>query len=67
MPPATMPSHSPTGPNPKKGNYILDYPGFTFRLNEGNVARHTFQRLDSFIDAIRGKRITYKQLIGEVV
>jgi transposase-like protein len=35
---------------------------FTFRLNAGNVARHTFERLDSFIDAVAGKRITYKEL-----
>jgi transposase-like protein len=35
-----------------------------FRLNEGNVKRHTFERLDSFVDAIVGKRLTYKQLIG---
>jgi hypothetical protein len=39
---------------------------FTFRLNEGNVARHTFERLDSFVDAVVGKRITYKQLTAEV-
>jgi transposase-like protein len=37
-----------------------------FRLNEGNVKRHTFERLDSFVDAIVGKRLTYKQLIAEV-
>lgn len=35
---------------------------FTWRLNDGNVARHTLQRLDSFIDAIAGRRITYKEL-----
>jgi len=35
---------------------------FTFRLNQGNVERHTFERLDSFIDAVVGKRITYKQV-----
>jgi transposase-like protein len=35
---------------------------FTFRLNAGNVARHTFKRLDSFVDAVAGKRITYKEL-----
>lgn len=35
---------------------------FTFRLNAGNVARHTLQRLDSFVDAVAGKRITYKEL-----
>ena len=39
---------------------------FTFRLNQGNVARHTLERLDSFIDATVGKRITYKELIAEV-
>jgi transposase-like protein len=37
---------------------------FSFRLNEGNVARHTLQRLDSFVDAVAGKRITYKELIA---
>lgn len=40
---------------------------FTFRLNEGDVKRHTLERLDSFIDAIAGKRLTYKQLTAEVV
>ena len=35
---------------------------FTFRLNEGDVKRHTLDRLDSFIDAVVGKRITYKDL-----
>lgn len=39
---------------------------FTWRLNDGNVARHTFERLDSFIDAIAGKRLTYKSLTAEV-
>ena len=39
---------------------------FAFRLNEGNVARHTFERLDSFIDAIVGKRLTYARLIAKV-
>jgi transposase-like protein len=37
---------------------------FTFRLNEGNVKRHTWDRLDSFVDAIAGKRLTYKRLIA---
>jgi transposase-like protein len=37
---------------------------FTFRLNEGNVKRHTFERLDSFIDGVVGKRITYKEVIA---
>ena len=35
---------------------------FTFRLNEGNVARHSLERLASFVDAVAGKRITYKEL-----
>lgn len=35
---------------------------FTFRLNFGNVKIHTLVRLDSFIAAIAGKRITYKEL-----
>jgi transposase-like protein len=37
---------------------------FTFRLNEGNVKRHTTQRLDSFVEGAAGKRLTYKDLIG---
>jgi transposase-like protein len=35
---------------------------FTFRLNDGNVRRHTWDRLDSFVDAVAGKRLTYKRL-----
>ena len=35
---------------------------FAFRLNEGNVARHTLQRLDSLIQAMFGSRITYREL-----
>lgn len=37
---------------------------FAFRLNEGNVARHTLERLDSFVDNVAGKRLTYKALIA---
>ena len=37
---------------------------FTFRLNEGNVARHTLERLDSLILGTDAKRLTYKGLIG---
>jgi transposase-like protein len=36
---------------------------FTFRLNDGNVERHTLERLASFVDATAGKRLTYKRLI----
>jgi transposase-like protein len=43
------------------GRYVDE---FTFRLNEGNVERHTLQRLDSFVDGAAGKRLTYKALIA---
>lgn len=36
---------------------------FAFRLNDGNVGRHTLSRLDSFVDGVAGKRLTYKALI----
>src|ERR1039458_3474135 len=36
---------------------------FTFRLNDGNVRRHTVARLDSMIDGTAGKRLTYKDLV----
>lgn len=35
-----------------------------FRLNEGNVARHTLRRLESFVDGTAGKRLTYKDYIA---
>ncbi len=35
---------------------------FAFRLNEGNVSRHSLERLDSFVDAVVGKRLTYARL-----
>ena len=34
------------------------------RLNDGNVKVHTIDRLDSFVDAIVGKRLTYARLIA---
>jgi len=37
---------------------------FTFRLNEGDVKRHTLDRLASLITASVGPRITYKELIA---
>jgi hypothetical protein len=37
---------------------------FTFRLNDGNVKRHTLNRLDSFIVASKGRRLTYAGLIA---
>ena len=42
------------------GRYVDE---FAFRLNEGNVKRHTLTRLDSFVDGVAGKRLTYKGLI----
>jgi transposase-like protein len=41
------------------GRYVDE---FTFRLNAGNVKRHTMERLASLIDASIGRRITYKDL-----
>jgi transposase-like protein len=35
---------------------------FTFRLNEGNVKRHSLERLDSMVTAIVGKRLTFAGL-----
>jgi transposase-like protein len=37
---------------------------FSFRLNEGNVERHTLRRLESFVDGTAGKRLTYKAMIA---
>jgi hypothetical protein len=34
----------------------------TFRLNQGNCERHTLDRIDSLIDGVTGKRLTYKEL-----
>jgi hypothetical protein len=41
------------------GRYVNEV---TFRLNAGNVANHTLARLDSFIRAVDGQRLTYKRL-----
>ena len=41
------------------GRYVDE---FTFRLNDGNVKRHTMQRLDSLARSTTGRRITYKEL-----
>lgn len=48
----------------------LPLPAFTneretiscWRLNDGNVKRHTLNRLDSFVDGMAQKRLTYKGL-----
>jgi transposase-like protein len=42
------------------GRYVDE---FAFRLNEGNVSRHTIERLDSLVLASTGKRLTYQGLI----
>ena len=42
--------------------FLEDNLFYPFRLNAGKVSRHTTERLDSFVDAIAGKRITYAQL-----
>lgn len=41
------------------GRYVNE---FTFRLNEGNVKRHTMERLASLTAAAIGPRLTYKDL-----
>ena len=41
------------------GRYVNE---FSFRLNDGNCKRHTLDRLDSFVRATAGKRLTYKAL-----
>jgi transposase-like protein len=48
--------------SPKHLNRYVDE--FAFRLNFGNVKRTTIERLDSFMDAVAGKRITYQELIA---
>ena len=44
------------------GRYVDE---FTFRLNNGKVERHIFDRLDSLVDNVVGKRITYQNLTAE--
>jgi transposase-like protein len=41
------------------GRYVDEV---AFRLNAGRVAQHTLDRLDSFILAVDGKRLTYERL-----
>ena len=41
------------------GRYVHE---FTFRLNDGNVKRHTMERLASLTAATIGQRLTYKDL-----
>lgn len=41
------------------GRYVSEV---SFRLNAGDVKRHTLERLDSFVAAVDGKRLTYARL-----
>jgi transposase-like protein len=41
------------------GRYVNE---FSFRLSEGNVKRHTYDRLNSLYDNCLGVRVTYKEL-----
>ena len=41
------------------GRYVNEA---TFRLNEGNVQRHTLDRLTAFVESAFGARITYEEL-----
>lgn len=43
------------------GRYVDE---FTFRLNDGNVRVHTLDRLESFVAAASGVRLTYARLIA---
>lgn len=43
------------------GRYVNE---FAFRLNEGDVKRHTLDRLNSFILAASGRRLTYAELVA---
>ena len=38
---------------------------FTFRLDEASVKIHTWDRIKNLCRAVKGKRITYKQLIAD--
>jgi transposase-like protein len=49
--------------SPKHTGRYMDE--FAFRLNDGNVKRHTLNRLDSFVDGMAGKRLEYTDLIAK--
>lgn len=44
------------------GRYVNE---FTFRLNDGNVRRHTTKRLESLIDGVAKRRLTYTRLVAK--
>lgn len=43
------------------GRYVNE---FTFRLNDGNVRTHTTKRLESLIEGVAKRRLTYKRLVA---
>lgn len=43
------------------GRYVNE---FAFRLNDGNVRRHTTKRLESLVAGFAKKRLTYKRLVA---
>jgi transposase-like protein len=43
------------------GRYVNE---FSWRLSDGNVKRHSLERIDSLIGVVTGRRITYKNLIA---
>lgn len=48
----------------KKSFTIAVVNEFTFRLNDGNVKRHTTKRLESLIEGVARRRLTYKRLVA---
>ena len=43
------------------GRYVNE---FAFRLNDGNVKRHTTERLKSLVGRVSNRRLTYKRLVA---
>ncbi len=43
------------------GRYVNE---FAFRLNDGNVRRHTTKRLESLVSGVSNRRLTYKRLVA---
>src|ERR1035441_4547034 len=62
----TGPTAPTTAPTALSGRWYVSRspPPASCFLNDGNVARHTMERLDSFVRAVAGKRLTYKALIA---
>ena len=45
------------------GRYVNE---FAFRLNDGNVRRHTTQRVNALVDGVRNRRLTLQKAGGEM-